>query len=46
MAMAYDTNWDQISHLLDEVLDLPSDQWKAYLASACADNPTLRGLQG
>ncbi len=42
MAMAYDTNWDQISHLLDEVLDLPSDQRNAYLASACADNPTLR----
>ncbi|MCH8113472.1 MAG: protein kinase, partial [Proteobacteria bacterium] len=42
MAMAYDTNWDQISHLLDEVLDLPSEERKAYLASACADNPTLR----
>ncbi len=42
MALVYDTNWDQISHLLDEVLDLPSEKREAYLASACADDPTLR----
>ena len=35
--------WSEISTMLDAVLDLPPDERAAYLETACADDPALRG---
>jgi len=37
-----DTDWAELDALLDEALDLPPEEWTAFLDRTCEDRPALR----
>ncbi len=37
-----DTDWEKIDDLLDEALDLPPEEWEAFLDRECGGRPALR----